>query len=201
MLLNRSKRGVTLTPEGKEVLKRAQTIQAALEGLGRVRGALASLLSWLLIVTMALMTLSYTVADNQAYFKMDLALDQLNAYSNRLISAIEGTAGYTPEVPVLLVGTSGHEAQIANLTPALNDLQMTGVFSMQTYRAQYSYGEYLNDFLAFPNTVYVDMSESEAAQTVAHSEQVVAMSAYPTAGSIQFVDGYLVVKLNDVSAE
>lgn len=173
----------------------------ALEGLGRVRGALASLLSWLLIVTMALMTFSYTVADNQAYLKMDLALDQLNAYSNRLISAIEGTAGYTPEVPVLLVGTSGHEAQIANLTPALNDLQMTGVFSMQTYRAQYSYGEYLNDFLAFPNTVYVDMSESEAAQMVAHSEQVAAMSAYPTAGSIQFVDGYLVVKLNDVSAE
>lgn len=166
-----------------------------LEGLGRLRGTLASLLSWLLIVTMALVTFSYTVADNQAYFKMDLALEQLNAYSNRLVSAIEQAPGYTADVPVLLVGTSGSEAQIAGVTPALNELQMTGVFSMPTYRAQYSYGEYLNDFLALPNTVYVDKSESEQAQAVAHSESVAALPAYPAAGSIQLIDGYLVVKL------
>lgn len=33
VLLNRSKRGVTLTPEGKEVLKRATVIQNAIESL------------------------------------------------------------------------------------------------------------------------------------------------------------------------
>ena len=33
VLLNRSKRGVTLTPEGKEVLKRATVIQDAIESL------------------------------------------------------------------------------------------------------------------------------------------------------------------------
>lgn len=36
VLLNRSKRGVTLTPEGKEVLKRAQTIAEALDSLKEI---------------------------------------------------------------------------------------------------------------------------------------------------------------------
>ena len=39
VLLNRSKRGVTLTPEGKEVLKRALTIQQALESLREIDSA------------------------------------------------------------------------------------------------------------------------------------------------------------------
>lgn len=36
VLLNRSKRGVTLTPEGKEVLKRAQTIAGAIDSLKEI---------------------------------------------------------------------------------------------------------------------------------------------------------------------
>ena len=39
VLLNRSKRGVTLTPEGEEVLKRALTIQQALESLREIDSA------------------------------------------------------------------------------------------------------------------------------------------------------------------
>lgn len=38
VLLNRSKRGVTLTPEGKEVLKRATVIQDAIESLRDISG-------------------------------------------------------------------------------------------------------------------------------------------------------------------
>ncbi|MEE0434886.1 MAG: glucosyltransferase domain-containing protein [Peptococcaceae bacterium] len=162
--------------------------------MGKLRCWLQALLSWLLLGTMALTAYSYMVADNKAYLKAEISLEQLSAYSNRLVAAIQSSEGYTPETPVLLIGNAVADATL--VTPEeLSDVFMTGIFGAATYRSEYSYNDYLNRFLALPNTVYLDNDNQDDLNRI-RVDVATWMPTYPQAGSIQLVDGYMVVRLN-----
>lgn len=162
--------------------------------MGSLRSLLQALLSWVVIGVMALTAYSYIVADNKAYLKAEISLDQLTAYSNRLVSAIQSSEGYTTEIPVLLVGNAAADASL--VTPEeLTEVFMTGIFAPSTYRGEYSYNDFLNRFLALPNTVYLDNDNQEDINRI-RADVTGWMPTYPQAGSIQVVDGYMVVRLN-----
>lgn len=157
-------------------------------------------LSWFVVIVLAFTAYSYTVCDNKAYLKMEIAKDQITAYSNRLLSAVEQTAGYTVGMPLVLIGSTSKEPALANLTPELEELYLVGVLNVASMRAQYSYGEFLTQYMAYPGEVCVANSADEerkvVAEQVAALPQVENMATYPAAGSIQVIDGRMVVKLN-----
>ena len=161
--------------------------------MGPLRSALQSLMSWIVIASMALTAYNYIVTDNKAYLKMALGFTQIEAYSNRLATMIQSVPGYSPSLAVVLVGSSNGDA-LLDVTPELSEITLTGALNMGTYRTQYSYGYLLNRFCALPNYVYLDdMPEEVSSATSGVSEN---MPAYPQQGCVQIAGDYIVVRLN-----
>lgn len=154
-----------------------------------LRSALQSLMSWIVIASMALTAYNYIVTDNKAYLKMALGFTQIEAYSNRLATMIQSVPGYSPSLAVVLVGSSNGDA-LLDVTPELSEITLTGALNMGTYRTQYSYGYLLNRFSALPNYVYLDDMPEEVSGV---SE---TMPAYPQQGCVQIAGDYIVVRLN-----
>lgn len=161
--------------------------------MGPLRSALQSLMSWIVIVSMALTAYNYIVTDNKAYLKMELGFTQIEAYSNRLATMIQSVPGYSPSLAVVLVGSSNGDA-LLDVTPELSEIFLTGALNMGTYRTQYSYGNLLNRFSALPNYVYLDDMPEEVSSAIAGVSET--MPAYPQEGCVQIAGDYIVVRLN-----
>lgn len=177
----------------------AEAHLAELGGTGRI---VTTFVGWVIVICMSFTAYSYVVTDNKAYLKMSLSRDQLMAYSNRLISAIEQTPGYTPGMTLVLTGSSVAEPGFTAQIPELSELWMVGVLDAGQLRSKYSYGEFLRYYMAYPGEVYLTNSSDnvadkrEWAREIAAKPEVVAMPNYPTEGSIAIIDGVVVVKLN-----
>lgn len=156
--------------------------------------SLCALMSWVILAGLSLVSFTYVVGSNQAYLKMQLSMDQISSYSTRLLSAIEQCEGYKPDLPVVLLGSSRRTEDL-NPTPALDAItgNMIGVPDMAMMRTCYTYHYFLRYYMGFTGQVYLDTSQQ--AQDLAALEEVQAMSVYPKSGSIQVVNGYVVVKL------
>lgn len=169
--------------------------------LGGARNVLQVAMSWFIVVVLALTAYSYAVGDNKAYLKMDVVKSQLTAYSNRLLSAVEQTEGYTPGMPLVLIGNTQKEPALTTLTPELEDLYLVGVLNTASMRAQYSYGEFLTQYMAYPGEVCVRNSANDDRQAIAKQyeklPEVANMAIYPAKDSIKIIDGRIVVKLNE----
>ena len=161
--------------------------------MGPLRSALQSLMSWIVIASMALTAYNYIVTDNKAYLKMALGFTQIEAYSNRLATMIQSVPGYSPSLAVVLVGSSNGDA-LLNVTPELSEITLTGALNMGTYRTQYSYGYLLNRFSALPNYVYLDDMPEEVSSAISGVSET--MPAYPQQGCVQIAGDYIVVRLN-----
>lgn len=149
--------------------------------------------SWVILLTMALTAYSYGITDNNAYLKADLGMRQCEAYSNRLLARVESAEGYEPGMPVVLVGSTQREAALSP-TPELDASDLVGIFNMGDLRTFYTYGHFLRYYLGFSQPVYA--GNSELARSLADTARVQAMPLYPLAGSVQVMDGRVVVKLN-----
>lgn len=149
---------------------------------------------WIILLSMALTSFSYAITANTAYLKIDLSMRQCTAYSTRLLDKIESCEDYRQGMPVALLGSDQREDALVP-TPELDSIQMTGVFDLGSYRASYTYGHFLRYYLGFTGEVY--LGDSENALALAETAQAKAMPLYPEAGSIQVIDGTVVVKLND----
>lgn len=158
-----------------------------------LRSALQSLMSWIVIASMALTAYNYIVTDNKAYLKMALGFTQIEAYSNRLATMIQSVPGYSPSLAVVLVGSSNGDA-LLNVTPELSEITLTGALNMGTYRTQYSYGYLLNRFSALPNYVYLDDMPEEVSSAISGVSET--MPVYPQQGCVQIAGDYIVVRLN-----
>lgn len=149
---------------------------------------------WLAALTVLLAACSYMIVDNNAYLKIDVSMRQCEAYSTRLLARIEDCEGYRPGMDVVLVGSEIREAALSP-TPQFNSVQLIGVLDMGGFRTTYTYGYFLRYYCGFTDPVYLGNSAQGLA--FAATEQVQAMPCYPQAGSVQVIDGSVVVKLNE----
>lgn len=152
------------------------------------------LASWIILLSISLTAFSYAVMDNTAYLQIDLSMRQCTAYSNRLLERVEACEGYVPGMPVVLVGSTIPDASLEP-TPEFNAIQLTGVFDQKAFRTSYSYDRFLRYFLGFSGPVY--LGTSQEALNFGATDQVQAMPLYPQTGSVQLIDGCVVVKLNE----
>ncbi len=155
--------------------------------------AFHAIASWVILLTLFLTAYSYGVTDNNAYLKADLGMRQCAAYSNRLLERVEAAQGYEPGMPVVLVGSTTREAGLSP-TPELDTADLVGIFDMGDLRSFFTYRHFLRYYLGFSQPVYT--GESPLAQRFAATQQVQAMPLYPQEGSVEVLDGAVVVKLN-----
>lgn len=151
-------------------------------------------ISWVILLTMALASYSYAITDNNAYMKVDLAMRQCAAYSNRLLERVESCEGYEQGMDVVLVGSNIREDALTP-TPEANTAWLVGIFDMGNLRTYFTYRNFLRIYLGFTGPVYT--GDSETARNFASMDQVQAMPLYPEMGSVQVIDGAVIVKLND----
>lgn len=163
------------------------------EEMGSLRVNVQALLSWIILIAISLTAYNYIVTDNKAYLKMEISFDQIKAYSNRLVTAIQSVDGYSTDLPVVLYGASSADV-LLDVTPEVDEIILTGVLEMGTYRTEYSYGEFLNRYMALPNDVYISGTLKEVDEAI--GDVASWIPTYPQSGSVQIVNGYIVVRLN-----
>lgn len=148
---------------------------------------------WVIVITMALTSYANILTANNAYLKMNVASQQIQSYSNQLIQEITKHPDYRPDISVLLIGSRTIDEKLYQ-SPELQSFYMVGVLSSADLRASYSYGNYLNHYMAFPNET-LSGSHKESLR-MEKDPQVLAMPRYPDPQSIQKVGDYLIVKFN-----
>lgn len=152
--------------------------------------------SWLVVLALSASAYCYAVYSNEAYLKMQLSYEQTVSFSTRLISAIEQTEGYSPGMPIVLVGTSEEHAAKA---PELNQISMTGALNMNALINSYTNGLFFQRYLGISNEVF--NYDTGIAQEFDDFYEVIEMPIYPTRGSIRVIDGYAVVRLGKLISE
>ena len=131
----------------------------------------------------------YAVVDNQAYMRVELLQNQAKAFYNRLIERIENVDGYEATDTIYIVGIL--EADTSSLTdiPQFPAVSMTGyTMSTNDFINDYAWKEYVRWQLG-TNFVYETQTPDE--------EMIRKMKCYPDDGSIQRIDGTVVVKFSD----
>ena len=136
---------------------------------------------------------------NASYLKKRLEAQSTLSVMTRVIDRIEQTEGYQPnETSVVFIGDVNLNE---HLTPSRYDfhaLQLTGD-RVPGYEYEYavsypwSYRYYMQYCLGYP----IQLAYEGVINQYAINEAVLAMPAFPDAGCIQWMDGYLVVKLSD----
>ncbi len=143
--------------------------------------------------TLALQIFQYVVLANQAYLKMDVVQKQMVSYSTRLLYAVENTPGYELGMPLVLAGnpTAGLHGDTLE---EFREISLTGVLSLEEYLNSYAYWGYLWRYHGYGGEVR--SAESEVGKRFLELPEVAEMPAYPAAGSVRVIDGYVVVKFS-----
>lgn len=159
--------------------------------LATAQNRLKTMISVSVPALIALVIFYSIVFANQAYLKKDLELKNTMLTLNRVVDRIEQTKGYVMgETPVVIVGTL-MESDLAKKRPGLK-LPGTGLNSVFSVTDTTTYLEYFNNFLSYP----IKLGNAYTSAQWAQKEEVQNMPAFPAAGSCQFIDGTLVVKLS-----
>lgn len=132
---------------------------------------------------------------NTAYLRLQVCYENSFALANRIVARIEELDGYSPELPVAVVGEASRKlyggtvqqfSQINSLT-GTND---TLLFSPEPHlRTRTFIDQYIGIHMPTPNAEQKNMLNS--------SETIKEMPSYPAEGSVVLVDDVIVVKLSN----
>lgn len=151
-------------------------------------------------VLLAVIVYNGYLTDNEIYFRQQLNYEATYSYTIRLLSRIETMEGYEPSDQVALI----------NENPQKNDrIQIM----LENYPEEMEYFSYLDDMVGTEPHTFVkranDISdfckyyhgydlqlvEMERLAELAETEEFKEMATYPQEGSMQYIDGILVIKL------
>lgn len=138
--------------------------------------------------------MSNLVYSNEVYIEKELMEQTTLSTMTRVIDRMEQTEGYKMgETPVMMVGVPAISKLSHTRTGFMNTGEGTNVAFTITYQGLYE--KYFNDYLAYPINLVDD-------ETVYHyyfntDGYLKDMPCFPKAGSVQFYNDMLVVKIAD----
>lgn len=153
------------------------------------------LASWLISITTVICIFCYTITANRVYFKADITNKQATAYSIELTTRIESCDGYQVGMPVVFMGTPGDSIFNADFYGPMGGFPGTP----DNLPATYSYSEYLRNITGATFS-YIDIT-NEHYDTLSENPTFQNMPTYPNEGSIQIIDGWVVVKFEECLSE
>ena len=166
------------------------TADLGLSFLPRPRGGMAA--AGALAVCLAGVTLYSANINNLLYTASAQAHRATLSYATRLLARIESCPGYTGEEEVLIIGSFPSDRIYADIPSyALIDHYSADRDTAAPLNKHIYY--YLNDWLNVP----IPEPEEETMIAVAQSEEFQAMPLYPADGSVQMLDGRVVVKIQE----
>lgn len=114
------------------------------------------------------------------------------SYLTRMMTRVEDCDGYTPGMEVVIIGTIP-DAQMHSAIESYAQVSHYSVPIHQVAPLNKHLYYYLNDWLSIP----IEEPSQETMAAVAGSDAFAAMPLYPQQGSVQVIDGRLVVKLSE----
>ena len=166
------------------------TADLGLSFLPRPRGGMA--VSGVLALCLAGVTLYSANINNLLYTAADQAHRATLSYATRLLTRIESCPGYTGEEEVLIIGAFPTDRIYADIESyALVDHYSVPRDTVAPLNKHIYY--YFNDWLNVP----IAEPGEETMIAVAQSEEFQAMPLYPADGSVQMLDGRVVVKIQE----
>jgi len=156
---------------------------------------ITSLSCWVIIITIMLSIFSNWIMTNKAYFKLAMGYEQAYAQSVVLISQIQGTEGYTFDKEIILVGKPYKGIEYYQRPfPQLDEIQMTGILSVDLFGNILSYDKFLSRFLGLTQPV------THIRDGMVKDDEIAAilkdMPQYPNSGSISIIDDKIIVKFS-----
>ena len=139
----------------------------------------------LMLVLTLLVGYECAVTANAAYFAMDMTYENVYAFYTKLTAKIEMMPGFTRETPVVLFGKAVPDGFFSGP-------DITGVLVGKPAFNVYSRFQLLYYFIGC-NYRFVPSEHREALK---QTETYAYMPCYPDEGSIQWIDGVIVVKLS-----
>ncbi len=148
--------------------------------------------SWALAVCLIGVTVYGANINNLLYTASSQAHRATLSYATRLLSRIESCPGYTGQEEVVVIGAIPTQQLTADIPSyALIDHYSVPRDTVATLNKHIYY--YFNDWLNAP----IREPEEETMISVSQSEEFQAMPLYPAQGSVQMLDGRVVVKLQE----
>lgn len=160
-------------------------IQAALqENLKKVKQCLLSVSSCTVALLSALLIFCYAHYANEYYLQLQLDYTNSVSFFTTLITQIKSVEGYDETLPVSFVG----EPDDATFFNSYNYFPNTTLGGMHEYVQMSTRIHFM--------TVYCGYNPPKPTQDLCDDPTVLAMPTYPQDGSIQMVDGTVVVKFS-----
>ena len=150
---------------------------------------------WIVSFLSVVLIFDYAVLSNQAYFKLHMAYEQGFAYSNRLLSRIEGLEGFSDDNHVYFVGVPSVPMDATPEYPTLNKL--TGI--IDDIPSYYSYAYFLRFYMG--STLDITLThyyKTDEDAELLSSFELDDMPIYPNDGSIKKTDNNIVIKFSEV---
>jgi uncharacterized membrane protein len=146
---------------------------------------------WMAVLTSILMIAIYVWYGNGCYMALEYTKYHDLSYFQTMVTQIKSIEGYQDELPVAMIGNT--------ITDETNNMgsMVTATFGLDG-KIDSNINAYSRDFIM---TKYLGFAPRfcgyEEIKELMENEEVQAMPCYPDSGSIQIVDGVIVVKLSE----
>lgn len=125
---------------------------------------------------------------NVTYMKAELLQARAISYYTTLITRMQSVEGYSEDLPIAYV--NAHQNNSLETVTITTDFEGIALVP-DTFLHDYSWNSFMEEWCGFSQQKVDSAKLSE----IENSKEVISMPAYPNDGSIQVIDGTLVVKL------
>lgn len=160
----------------------ADRLPAELKGRKALKGASCAAMMAVLLIFAQISNLAYTASAT--------AHRSTETFSTNLVGRVESTPGYESGMEVVIIGSFPDEVYYSEIE-AFQLVEHYSCMSATVMQLNKHVYYYLNDWLNVP---WQEPSE-ETFLAISQSEAFQAMPLYPSDGSVQIIDGKVVVKL------
>ena len=144
------------------------------------------------LVGIVILLLTFLNTNNLLYTASNQAHRATESYATRLVSRIEGCPGYKPGMDVAIIGAIPTDQIYAQVESYAQVDHYSVPFDSVAPLNKHIY-YYLNDWLNVP----VEELSEETMLAISQSPEFQAMPLYPADGSVQILDGRVVVRIQE----
>ncbi|MPM66653.1 hypothetical protein SDC9_113563 [bioreactor metagenome] len=151
--------------------------------------------SWFVALAMIACCYSWALYSNQVYFTLQRKFDACYSLSTRMVDRVEQLPEYTIDTPVLVVGDFSKGNYPVAVPEALDGLPYSvGIGEPSEFYYMKGYWGTVHNFIAAYLGVRWQVPDAETvAELVEKTNDFADMPIFPSAGSVFYIDGVIVV--------
>ena len=149
-----------------------------------------AVISWIGLVTAAVIAFQYAVICNIGYFNLEKKYEKTYAYCLRMLEQMEETEGYYHGMPVVMIGVVGdYYLPSTDLTTGVTD-SLIGIngdylfYTAENYRA----------FMEYYFGVKIELVDIEEVPDYVSTSEYMELETFPKQNSMKVVDGVLYIR-------